>query len=161
MTYASDTSVNVERSQAEIERVLMRYGASHFMRGWADDQASIAFTIANRSIRFLLPLPSRDDEQFAATPSGRRRKNPAAALQAWEQACRSRWRALLLVIRAKLEAVETGISTIEDEFLAWTIIPGGRGRTVGDQLRPQLEEMLQSGKAAPLQLGFSGEASRG
>ena len=156
MTFASDTSVNVERSQGEIERVLARYGATHFMRGWAGDQASIAFTIANRSIRFMLPLPSRDDEQFAATPTGRRRRNPAASLQAWEQACRSRWRALLLVIRAKLEAVETGISTIEDEFLAWTIIPGGRGRTVGEQIRPLIEEMVQTGKAVPLQLGFSG-----
>jgi len=30
MTYAVGTSVSVEKSRAEIERILKRYGASHF-----------------------------------------------------------------------------------------------------------------------------------
>ena len=45
---------------------------------------------------------------------------------AWEQACRQRWRALLLIIRAKLEAAEAGISTLETEFLANIVLPDGR-----------------------------------
>ena len=35
----------------------------------------------------------------------------------WEQACRQRWRALALVIKAKLEAIDAEISTFEEEFL--------------------------------------------
>lgn len=47
MAYASDTSVPVDRSKAEIERILERYGASAFMYGWDKDSnaSMIAFEI--------------------------------------------------------------------------------------------------------------------
>jgi hypothetical protein len=61
----------------------------------------------------------------------------------WEQACRQRWRALNLVVKAKLEAVESGIATFEDEFLAYTMLPGGA--TVGQWLTPQLDEVYRRG----------------
>ena len=103
-----------------------------------------------------LPLPAKSDKQFHRTPTGRQRRNPADAERAWEQACRSRWRALLLVIKAKLEAVQVGISTVEDEFLAWTVLPGD-ARTIGERLRPQIEESVKSGKP-PLLLALGGGA---
>jgi hypothetical protein len=151
--FAADTSVSVDRSKAEIERLLARYGAQQFMAGWRDGEACIGFVIERRTIRFLLPLPDRAADEFTKTPAGRRRRSADDAARAWEQACRSRWRALLLVIKAKLEAVAVGISTIEDEFLAWTVLPGGDGRTVGDVLRPQIAASIESGKPARLLLG--------
>lgn len=152
MAFATDTTVPVERSKAEIERLLGRYGASRFMSGWDGDTAALGFVLGNRTIRFTLPLPAKSDKQFHRTPTGRQRRNPADAERAWEQACRSRWRALLLVIKAKLEAVQVGISTVEDEFLAWTVLPGD-ARTIGERLRPQIESSLQNGKAPLLALG--------
>jgi hypothetical protein len=151
--FASDTSVSVEKSRAEIERLLARYGANQFASGWDRDCAHLGFSIESRTIRFLLPLPDRNADEFSLTPAGRRRRNPAAAERAWEQACRARWRALLLVIKAKLEAAAVGISTIEDEFMAWTVLPGSRGRTIGDLLRPQIAESMATGKAPQLLLG--------
>ena len=155
MTFATDTTVPVERSKAEIERLLGRYGAARFMSGWDGDTAVIGFVLGNRTIRFTLPLPAKTDKQFHRTPTGRQRRNLADAERAWEQACRSRWRALLLVIKAKLEAVQVGISTVEDEFLAWTVLPGD-GRTVGDRLRLAINESVSSGKPALLALGCGG-----
>ena len=35
--YASDTSVSLERSKAELERTLTRYGATKFFSSWQDD----------------------------------------------------------------------------------------------------------------------------
>jgi hypothetical protein len=67
---------------------------------------------------------------------------------AWEQACRQRWRALALVVKAKLEAVECGISTFEEEFLAWMMLPDGS--TVGDRMLPQLETAYRTGQMPPL-----------
>jgi hypothetical protein len=151
--FASDTSVSVERSKAEIERLLARYGAAQFVAGWGDGAAHLGFRIANRTIRFTLPLPDRAADEFTMTPAGRRRRNVADQERAWEQACRSRWRALLLVIKAKLEAAACGISTIEDEFLAWTVLPGGRGETVGQVVAAQIAERIATGKVAPLLLG--------
>lgn len=150
--FAQDTSVSVDRSKADIEKLLGRYGATKFASGWEESEAHLGFCIAGRTIRFVLPLPDKTHDEFQMTPAGRRRRHPLDAEKAWEQACRSRWRALLLVIKAKLEAAECGISTIEDEFMAWTVLPGSRGRTIGDVLRPQIAESIASGKPAPLLL---------
>lgn len=137
--YAERTSVSVERSRDEIEQTLARYGAEQFMYGWNRDGALIAFVVAipsgqRRHVRFTLPLPSRDERRFTHHASGAR--TSAAAEKQWEQACRQRWRALLLVVKAKLEAVESGIATFEDEFLAYTMLP--EGQTVSEWLLPQM-----------------------
>lgn len=77
------------------------------------------------------------------THSGRKIRTTDAANRLWEQACRSRWRALLLVIKAKLEAVGCGISTIEHEFLAWMVT--ATGQTIGERLLPDLDTTLAKG----------------
>lgn len=89
MTFANDTTVPVERSKAEIERLLGRHGAARFMSGWDGDTAVIGFVLGNRTIRFTLPLPAKTDRQFHRTPTGRQRRNPAdaeheAKVEAWE-----------------------------------------------------------------------------
>ncbi len=67
---------------------------------------------------------------------------------AYEQAGRQRWRALALVIKAKLEAVESGVETFEDAFLSHIVLPGGG--TIGRWLKPQLQEAYVGGKMPPL-----------
>lgn len=133
--YAANTEVPSDRSRAEIERTLRRYGASAFAYGWEGNRAQIGFKLADRQIKFVLPLPDPEAEEFVLTPTGRERSEKAAE-DAYEQAVRQRWRALALVIKAKLEAVEAGISTVEREFLDAIMLPDGR--TVGDWLGPQL-----------------------
>ena len=71
----------------------------------------------------------------------------AAQQSAWEQACRQHWGALLLIMRAKLEAVESGITTLESEFLANIVLPD-RG-TVGQWLAPQVDEAYATGRMPP------------
>lgn len=41
--YAEQTSVRADRSRAEIERTLQRYGASSFAYGWQGNEATIMF----------------------------------------------------------------------------------------------------------------------
>lgn len=106
--YAENTSVSSERSRAEIEQTLARYGADGFMYGWDGGTAVLAFQMHGRRIRFDLAMPDRNDEAYTTTDTGRERA-PTQAAKAWEQSCRQRWRALALVIKAKLEAVESGI----------------------------------------------------
>lgn len=123
--YAAGTDVPADRSRGEIERTLARYGADSFAYGWSGTTAVIGFRAHGRAIRFELPLPDRHSDEFTLTPTGRDR-SPAQADAAWEQATRQRWRALALAVKAKLEAVETGIATFEDEFLAYTVLPSGQ-----------------------------------
>jgi len=133
-------------------RLLVRYGATQFANGWDGNMAMLAFHIAQRSIRFLLPLPSKDANEFRLTPAGKRERSQQDRERAWEQACRARWRALLLTIKAKLEAAAIGISTIEDEFMAWTVMPGRHGRTVGELIQPQIAEAVANNKPTRLLL---------
>lgn len=154
MKYAADTSVSAEKSRSEIERVLARYGAGSFMYGWDGDRAIIAFQMGeafnHRQVRFVLVMPERS--QFAWTPSAHRRRTTAQQEAAWEQATRQRWRALALVVKAKLEAVESGIASFDQEFLAHILLPDGQ--TVGEWIAPGLDRAYIE-KSMPGMLQFA------
>ncbi len=143
--YAANTNVSSELSRLEIEKTLIRYGADNFAYATANGQALIGFTMNERQIKFILPLPKK--EEFKYTPTGRDRSENSQ-YEAWEQACRQRWRALHLVIKAKLEAVECGISEFEDEFMANVVLPGGK--TVGEFMKPQIESAYINGEIPKL-----------
>lgn len=148
-TYAAETSVPVEKSRMELERTLQRYKASHFMYGTEPGRALVMFQIENRRVRFHLDLPKITD--YATSPAGRKRRSPAQQEAAWEQACRQRWRALNLVVKAKLEAVEAEIASFEEEFMAWLVLPNGT--TVGETLIPDLARGLDTGEFPALMPG--------
>lgn len=154
MSYAEGTTVSVEKSKAEIEATLARYGAAEFASGWNQDQAMIGFQCRGKFVRFILPLPKRDDKRFTHTAGRNLPRTPAESYKAWEQACRQRWRALALCIKAKLEAVESGITTFEDEFLAHIVMPNGE--TIGHWMAPQLEQIQQSKQMPRLLPGLTG-----
>lgn len=140
--YAAGTTVPAEKSKAEIEGTLRRYGASEFASGWDQDKAIIGFKCQDRFVRFILPLPDRSEKRFQKTPAGRNFLTPEGREKAWEQACRQRWRALALCIKAKLEAVASGITTFEDEFLAHIVLPDGT--TIGKWMQPQIEQAYKT-----------------
>jgi len=142
--YAAKTEVPADRSRGEIERILTRYGADQFMYGWDDARAVIRFRAMNRMVEFLIPMPDRQSEEFWKTPTGRRRPAPEQAMAAWEQATRQRWRALKLMVQAKLEAVAAGITTFDEEFLAHLLLPDGA--TVGSFMLPQVTQAYLTGR---------------
>lgn len=147
-TYAQDTEVPADRSRSEIERTLARYGARRFMYGWEEERAVVGFELHERQIRFELPLPNRDAPEFTHTPARGTRRSTDAAEKAYDQAVRQRWRALALVIKAKLEAVETGIVTFDQEFGMHFLLPGGH--TLGQVVLPQLEAAYATGSVPAL-----------
>lgn len=152
-TYAADTSVSVEKSRAEIERTLQRWGAEQFMYGWNNEQAVVGFVMRGRQIRFLLSMPDKSAREFTHTPGRKNQRSEAQAFAAWEQACRQRWRALNLVIKAKLEAVEAGISTFDNEFLAQLVLPNGE--TVSEAVTPRLIDGIESNEMPSLLPSFT------
>lgn len=144
--YAASTEVSSSRSREEIEKTLERYGADQFLYGWQDNEAVVGFRMESRHVRFVLAMPAKDDRRF--THHSRGDRTAEAALKEWEQAVRQRWRALALVIKAKLEAVESGISVFEDEFLANIVLP--TGETAGSWMRPQIAEAYRIGSMPTL-----------
>lgn len=99
----------------------------------------IMFELGGKRIKFTLPLPSSVD----------------LSTKKWEQLHRTRWRCLLLAIKAKLECVESKITTLEQEFMAHIMLPNGS--TVGETMLPQIEKTYTSGKMPPM-LGYDGSS---
>ncbi len=149
--YAESTEVPADRSRVEIERTLTRYGATEFGYAWQADRAVVMFSMAGVRVRFILAMPDRQDKRFTQTGTGRVRSADAAA-KAWEQGCRQSWRALALVIKAKLEAVDSGIVTLVEEFAAHIVLPGGL--SVGDVLVPSIVRSYELDSPSPMLAAF-------
>lgn len=135
--YAATTTVSVSKTKVAIEEMLRQHGASEFASGWNPTHDQMQFRLFDRTIRFVLPRPDPTARRFTHDKRGFRR-SPGALAKFTDQADRQRWRALYLVIRAKLEAVESGIAVFEQEFLAFVVM--GNGLTVGDVLVPMLQD---------------------
>ncbi len=139
--YAADTSVPVDRSKSQIEKLLTAHGAQGFQTGWQGPEGDdpgwdvIGFKWKNRAIRFQIARPVVKSSY---------RSNQSAM----DQKTRQRWRILHLVIKAKLEAVQAGVSVFEEEFLAHIVTDDGQ--TIGQHLMPRLAGggQLQLGSGA-------------
>jgi hypothetical protein len=144
--------VSSESSRAEIERTLSRYGASQFMYGWGEqdgiDVAIVGFRAHDRQVRFRLLMPDPKNREFTHTPGRGSLRSPEAARREWEQAGRQRWRALALTIKALLEAIEVGILTFEQAFLANIMLPDGT--TVSETVLPRVAEAYDTGTMTSL-----------
>jgi hypothetical protein len=142
--FAESTRVPVTQSRGEIERLLSRHNCQQF--GTATDYirhtARVQFAAHGRVVRFVVALP--DPKEFRVDKDR-------------EQEERRIWRSLLLVIKAKLEAVETQIATFEEEFMAHIVMPNDR--TVADIILPQIAEAYASGRM-PLALAAGSDDER-
>lgn len=132
--FAASTKVSVEQTRTEIERTLSRYGANAFAYMSQAGRAIIAFEAVKRHIKITVPLPAGDTDKE-------------------KQEARQRWRALLLVIKAKLESVESGIETLEEAFYANIVMPDGR--TIYEATRENVAIAYQGGKVQALLPDYS------
>lgn len=140
--FAEGTSVPVSKTRQDIEHLVGKHGAHNCISG-SDFQSRagfVAFTLEARQIRFQLrPYEKRGG-------SGREQQP--------EQYEREMWRALHLVIKAKLEAVRSGVVTTEQEFLANLVLPDGR--LLGEEVIPRIAQMYDTGKMPALLPEWSG-----
>lgn len=135
----------------EIERLLTKYGATGFFFASDGDAAVIGFRMNDRMIKFVLKMPPAKDYEHTSTGV---KRSQNAWYKAWDQVKRSHWRALKLIIQAKLEACEAGIVEFEDEFMPQTVMPDGS--TVAEWMQPQLVEAYSRGIMPPSMLMLAG-----
>lgn len=145
--YATKTAVPISKTRDEIEKVLTKYGASAFAYGWDEGRASVQFVAHERLVRLTIQGARREDHMLTAQGWQRSENQIVANV---EQEDRQKWRALLLVIKAKLEAVEAEIVTFEEEFFAHLVLPNGS--TVYEDVQAPVEQAYLSGHVR-LELG--------
>lgn len=171
MSFAEGTSVSVEKTKLELERLLVKYGAKQY--GTAHDEengtALVYFKMSDRHIRLPIPIPQLTDWADPSKGSWDNRKlkketprtwdrmgadgKAAWVRKEWEQVCRQRWRCMLLIVKAKLELISMKLSDVEREFLADITLPDGR--SIAELLKPVIERAYLSGTMPPL-LGTGG-----
>jgi len=135
--YAKSTNVPISRSKAQIGDTLQRYGVDEFGMGTSPRGDGIIFKKNDRIYKINVPNPNPDDYSTDMK---------------YEQARRQRWRVLLLSIKAKLEEIEAGLISFDDQFLAHLALPNGT--TVGDFMRlPENVERLAKTKMPKLLCG--------
>ena len=134
MPYAKDTRVSPEKSMAEIRSLLKKHGATHTGILENEQTAGVEFIMHDIRIRFVVTLPQRSEFNTNITGA---RMGKSLGDQAHAKAIRQRWRALLLVIKAKLEIVELDIETFEQTFMSHIVI--ANDRTIGEMIQHQIE----------------------
>ena len=139
--YASNTTVPIERSKAEIERNLARFGASEF--GYWAGAAAATVGFVYRGVRIEMGLPFPDIKEFQCTPTGRERTDNQADAER-DKEIRRRWRSLAAVIKALLVGVDDGVLTFEDAFMPWIV--WGNGLTTRQLILPELQKAISAGR---------------
>jgi len=155
MSYARGTVVAPEKSRADIERAIRSIGATSFVQGYDADRAAIEFAAKGRRLRFAIKMIDRNRPPHEITHDKHGRLRSRSQVDALIDAEERRlWRALLLVIKAKIESVESGIETFDQAFLANIIVPGPDGvTTVGEYVSPALASAYERGARMPPLLG--------
>jgi len=128
--FAEDTKVPIAQSITEIQKTVARYGGEQFVYGVGEDKIVVGFTKEERQVRFQV-------EQGKDAQNNRRLA-----------------RALLLVLKAKLESVASGVSVFEQEFLGNIVMPDGQ--LVGQHVRPKIAAAYANGTMQPLLPDYSG-----
>lgn len=139
--YAADTNVSPQKSRAEIMALIESHGGDAFTFMARENTVLLAFRMHGRFLRFLIRLPDPNDAAFQW--AGRRLRTTDQARAAYEQEVRRRWRVCAFGLKAKLELVESGFASFDDEFLAYFMLP--TGETVAEHFTPQLDAVYRTG----------------
>lgn len=131
--FAQDTFVPVSTSEAESKKRLREAGADQIAVFESADKALLAFTLHGRQYRLTVPIVTKAKDKA--------------------QEDRRAWRLMLLLLKAKLEAVREGATTIEREFMADLVMPNGQ--TMAEYIEPQISLAYERG-AMPAALMLEG-----
>lgn len=133
MPYAQRTQVPVDKTRLEIERLVRKYGATGFSSSWLEGRspttgglyARVEFICHDRHIRLTVNVPPNETQ------------------------ARGKWRVLLLMVKAKLVAVDAKVVTFEEAFFADIVMPE-TNKTVYEMAREPVRLSYEKRKDQPL-----------
>lgn len=137
MAYAEGTSVTVMQSRGDITGILTKHGVE--VMAWGSNPAGdyLAFELGGKSFKLEIKKPTEQDI-FDLFPN--HRDTQAKLDGEW----RRRWRATVLLLKAKLEFADGQTSTIEQELMPYMLLRDGT--TLGAAvLGDKIPLMLTSG----------------
>jgi len=143
--FAEGTKVTVESSRGEITGILAKHGVQRM--GWftAPDADVLQFELDGHQYRFRIPKPSLEEVRAAYIANGGKWNlvyDPDAKVAAeW----RRRWRANVLLLKAKLEFADGEASTVVRELMPYAVLTDGRTLEEAIVAQDGAVPLLQSG----------------
>lgn len=150
MAFAEKSDVPFERSIAEIIALLRKAGADRIAQFEEPERFTITFQMVDRYVQFRVPLIAE-----YAGPASHGNNRPVDRQKWIDQRNRQKGRALMLVIKAKLESVESQVETFEEAFLAQVLMPDGD--TLYDRVKEPIAIEYREGRAVPMLPDFRSE----
>lgn len=144
--YAEGTAVTVDKSMADIRRLLLAAGCTHYASGEGPDSAGVQFRLGGLHYRFEVQRPSWEELRERYGSPGR-----VDQAKAVDGEWRRRWRARHLWVKAQIEFADVEPDAFAASMLGYLVLPDGR--TLADWAEPQIEEAYLTGAMPPLMLG--------
>lgn len=129
--YAGDTSTSVQYSKNEVEKLLVRYGASAFQvtHDYEGGKVAVSFRIPDSKVRGAAMVPVQipvDIRVVYAALYGDPPRQKDRHDRQMAQAERVAWRNLVLWLTAALATATIGLQTVTEAFFAHARLgPGG------------------------------------
>lgn len=133
------TAVPVEKSQGQIRKLLSGAGASRLAFGEERDDdgirwAAVTFVVGAHAIRLRVPLKKVSEREVNDKHYRSRTKTKDQCRDAlYEQEEKRIWRVLAWNLKARMVAVDEGVETFEEAFLAH-LLDAQTGQTIYEQL---------------------------
>ena len=132
----ADTTVSIEKSKEDINRLLKKFGCNGIQWTWIDNREILRFIHefemkgVKHGITFEISIPD----------IGKRKGRGYDKVFVRNE--RQAYRIVVHIIKAKLTAVETGVETFENEFLSKILyqLPDGKTAKVGDVILNQISD---------------------
>jgi hypothetical protein len=153
MAYAEGTTVPIEKSMNEIVSLLKKRGALRIAQVEEVEFIAVQFFMNDRMLRFKVALltPAQVNGKRGIRPASESERKASAM-----QRNKARVRALLLVIKAKLESVDSEVESFEEAFLANVVMADGK--TLYERVQEPIALEYSDGKQRPMLLGYAGSA---
>ena len=139
------TNVAVEKSQSEIRKLLIGFGATEFQFGEGTETdhrwSGVSFSHEGHMVMMQVPLKMPDNTQFKSMEAKARRAHTRTLTdierEYWEQEARRIWRVLFWSLKARVIAIEEGVEEFEQAFLAHLVDPA-TGMTLWQYVQPAI-----------------------
>jgi hypothetical protein len=123
--YAEGTKVEVQSSRGEITGILAKHGVERM--GWTSEPTgdSLVFELHGGTYRLTMTKPTAEGLRARDGGTYSYPHNidwEAKATQEWRRV----WRANVLLLKAKLEFIDSGDTTIDRELLPYRVLKGGQ-----------------------------------
>ncbi len=141
--YAENTKVSVESSRGELSGILTKHGVQR--QGFTSEPHadSMFFELGGQSYRITMTKPTTAELEKR---DGRQYVYPHNVDWAGkvDQEWRRRWRAAVLLLKAKLEFIDSGDTTLDRELMAYRVLADGR--TLEEALIEDGNHLLTAGR---------------